>query len=51
VVGLDEIVAVVDPTNRASIRLAKRIGMKYAGTRTAYGERLSHYRISAAAVE
>jgi RimJ/RimL family protein N-acetyltransferase len=43
VVGLDEIVAVVDPANRASIRLAERIGMKYAGTRTAYGERLSYY--------
>ena len=48
VVGLDEIVAVVDPANRASIKLAERIGMKYVGTRTAYGERLSYYRVSPA---
>jgi RimJ/RimL family protein N-acetyltransferase len=37
--GLDEIVAVADPANAASLRVLEKLGMEPIGVRTAYGRR------------
>jgi ribosomal-protein-alanine N-acetyltransferase len=41
--GLEHIVAVVKPTNRASQRVLEKAGLRHAGTREAYGEQMLLY--------
>jgi [ribosomal protein S5]-alanine N-acetyltransferase len=45
--GLDEIVAVADPANAASVRVLDKLGMRYVGPRQAYGREHVLYRASA----
>ena len=45
-VGLAEIIAVIDPDNRRSQRVADRIGLKRAGERLAYARMLANYQLS-----
>ena len=44
--GLDRIVAVADPENGASIRVMKKLGMKYEKTSFSYGMKVVQYAIS-----
>jgi RimJ/RimL family protein N-acetyltransferase len=45
-VGLAEIIAVIDPNNCRSQRVADRIGLTRAGERIAYGRTLANYQLS-----
>jgi RimJ/RimL family protein N-acetyltransferase len=45
--GLDEIVAVADPANAASVRVLDKLGMRYVGRREAYGREHVVYRATA----
>jgi RimJ/RimL family protein N-acetyltransferase len=45
--GLDEIVAVADPANAASVRVLEKLGMRYVGPRPAYGREHVLYRATA----
>ncbi|HEX8120974.1 MAG TPA: GNAT family N-acetyltransferase [Solirubrobacteraceae bacterium] len=46
--ALEEIIAVIRAENEASHRVARRLGMRRAGTRRAYGHELDLYTISRA---
>lgn len=47
-VGLDRVVAVVDPDNLASRRVVEKIGMRRLGTRLCYGAELVEFALEAA---
>jgi len=46
--GLERIVAVADPENRASRRVMEKLGMRYEGNRTAHGADSVYYAVTAA---
>jgi RimJ/RimL family protein N-acetyltransferase len=45
--GVDQLVAVADPANPASIRVLEKLGMHYDGMREAYGREHATYRLQA----
>lgn len=45
--GIQEVVAVVEPGNAASARVLEKVGMRAAGTRHAYGREHGLYRVRA----
>lgn len=48
VVGADELYAVADPDNAASIKVMERLGMRYVGIETYYDEPCATYRLDRA---
>jgi RimJ/RimL family protein N-acetyltransferase len=46
--GIDPVVAIVDPRNLASIRVAEKIGLLQVGTAYHYGTRQIFFRADAA---